>query len=189
MDKEMVKRLKKIGIFVFVNKWKPGYNSVTSPFIRRPLCTLSKDSEEPTEEEIIVLGRIVRKFATWLGPEQVKDFKAFWINTFIFKKEKGEWKWQWLTNRKEDWSTDIEGYGDLRSLPAIEMYFEEQFSDVPKSWVRDAKKTEVAEIISEFNIRTGTPNPPDSKYVPGPCRNGNPDEAGIYLENPTALAQ
>ena len=55
-----------------------------------------------------------------------------------------------------------------------------------KSWVQDAKESEVGKLISKISLRTGTQNPPGSKYVTGPSKSEVSDEVGIYFQDPTA---
>lgn len=117
MKEEIIGRLKKIGVAIHRGY---GYNPIAVAFAMKPICALWYESEEPTEEEIIILERIVKKKLEFLNPESVKDFKVQGENTLILKKEKGKWAFRRLTWRRGLWSTDNDGYKNDGSLTTIE---------------------------------------------------------------------
>jgi len=52
------------------------------------------------------------------------------------------------------------------------------------TWVQDVKCNAVEELVGRMN-RENYPRPRDSKYVVGSSKSGEPDEVGIYFEDPT----
>jgi hypothetical protein len=52
------------------------------------------------------------------------------------------------------------------------------------TWVQDVQEDAAEEVVGRFN-RENYPRPLESRYVIGLSRSGNPDEVGIYFQDPT----
>lgn len=52
------------------------------------------------------------------------------------------------------------------------------------TWVQDVKRDVAEELKGRMN-RENYPRPRESKYVVGSRRSGNPNEVGIYFQDPT----
>jgi len=95
MRKEIIERLKTIGVSIHKGGFECNLIDAMSGY--RPVCALWYESEEPTEEEITILERIVAKKLSSFDREEVKGLAAEGANTVTLKKENGEWMFRRLT--------------------------------------------------------------------------------------------
>lgn len=52
------------------------------------------------------------------------------------------------------------------------------------TWVQDTEKNRAERLVRESNEQN-YPRPKGSKYIIGASKSGNPDESGIYFQDPT----